>query len=792
MSYKKLHALLEKPFVLADGAMGTMLQKSGLKLGERPDLLAITHPELIESIHRAYVGAGSDIIYTNTFGATEGKLAGSGYTSEEVVAAAVACAKRAAGTQALVALDMGPTGDVVTLGGPDAFEKAYRMYAAMVRAGEKAGADLAVIETMADLAEVRAALLAVRENSTLPAIVTMTFEKSGRTFLGCSLASMAHTLTNMGADIIGINCSLAPQEIFPLAQELCALTPLPVLIKANAGLPESDGSYVLDAETFAQGMLPYADIGVQCMGGCCGTSPDTIRALKKVLSGRTRPARTVKPISAVCSAAHTVSLGGDVRIVGERLNPTGKKRFRQALETGDMDYILSQALAQCDAGAEILDVNVGIPGIDEAAVMRRVVTELQSVVQTPLMLDSSRPEALEAGLRAYHGVAIINSVHAEEESLNTILPLARKYGAYVVGLTVGESGVPSTCEERVALALRIRDAARSYGIDDARLLIDCLTLTVSAQQEQAAETLEALRTMRDQYGLHTVLGVSNISFGLPERGVLNRTFLALALQNGLSAAIINPNAQDMTDTIFAWRVLSANDVHAGAYIDRMASRTATEKPAADTGSIHTLQSAVLRGLGAEAARLTRTLLQEKDAMAIIEEELIPALEQAGASFEAGRTFLPQLIQSAAAAQEAFGVIHTAMAQTDAPVLERGRIVLATVKGDVHDIGKNIVKTLLENYGYRIIDLGRDVSAETIVKTVCEQDVPLVGLSALMTTTVESMREAITALRNCGHPCFIMAGGAVLTEEYAKDIGADAYARDAQSAVSIARRVFGDK
>jgi len=774
------------PVLILDGAMGTVLQQRGLPPGGQPELLNLTNPDLLRSVYRDYIAAGSQVIYANTFGANALKLRRTGYSVEEIVTAAVSVAREAAaGTETLVALDVGPLGELLEPMGSLSFERAYGLFREMMEAGVKAGADLIVIETMTDLSEARAALLAAKEHTDLPVFVTMSFEANGRTFTGCTVASMARTLEGLGADAIGLNCSLGPDLLAPLLREVCENTRLPVIAKPNAGLPDPvTGKYDMDAESFAQALLPCLEAGVTVFGGCCGTSPDYIRALCTALAGKTPAPRRYDAVGFACTAVTPCRLDG-VRIIGERVNPTGKKRFQQALLEQDLDYILDVAVAQEDAGADILDVNVGYPGVDEVDMLPRVVKKLQSAVSLPLQLDSSNPAALEAGLRVYNGKAIVNSVNGEGEVLERILPIVKKYGAAVVGLTLDKKGIPRTAEERVTIARRILDATLSYGIPKEDVFIDCLTLTVSAQQEQAAETLKAVRAVREELGLQTGLGVSNISFGLPNRGLVSRTFLVQALTAGLTLPILNPNQTDMMDAVAAFRVLSGEDTACRAYIDRFA-QDAAPAPAAAAGQL-TLEDAVIRGLKAEAAKLAKSALETEDELSVVEGRLIPALDAVGEGYEKGRIFLPQLLSAAQAAQAVFEVIRTALAERGGAPVKKGTVVVATVQGDIHDIGKNIVKTVLENYGYDIIDLGRDVAPERIADAA--EGVRLVGLSALMTTTLPAMEETVKRLLALPQPPVVMVGGAVVTPEYAAGLGAR-YARDAREAVEITREVLG--
>ena len=791
--------------VLLDGAMGTMLQAAGLPLGARPEALNLEDPALIESIHARYAAAGSRILCANTFGASAHKLAGSGYTVEQVVDAAIRCARRAAQPYgSLVALDIGPLGELLEPAGTLPFEEAVEAFAEIVRAGAAAGADLILCETFTDLYELKAALLACRENCGLPVLASMSFEAGGRTFTGCGVESFAAAARGLGADALGINCSLGPKEILPMARALCGAVPgdYPVFVKPNAGLPRADGSgYDITPQLFAMQMKPYRELGLFAAGGCCGTTPDFIRALHRVFDG-CAVGREARPLpSVLCTPVQRVVVDG-ITVVGERINPTGKKRFQQALREGDMDYVLAQAISQAESGAAVLDVNVGAPGVDEPALMEQVVKALQSVVSLPLQLDSSNAAALERGLRVYNGKPIVNSVNGEQAVLDKLLPLCKKYGAAVVGLTMDEQGIPKTAAGRVAIAARIRDAALAAGIPLEDIYIDCLTLTASAQQEDVMATLDALRACKEELGVRTVLGVSNISFGLPCRPYLNTTFLTMAMYAGLDLAIMNPASEEMMGAVYAYGVLSGRDKQSGRYIARYAGRTMPSQaaqPAAPQasapeetsagGPYAPLMKAVEQGLKGEAAAHTRALLAGHEPLDLVDHALIPALDAVGAGYEKGTLFLPQLLQSASAAQAAFEEIKAAVAKNGAPGASKGKIVLATVKGDVHDIGKNIVRVILENYGFEVLDLGRDVPPEKVVEAVRESGARLVGLSALMTTTLKSMAETIEALHKAKLDCKVMVGGAVLTERYALEIGADWYAKDAKRSADIAKEFY---
>ena len=788
--------------------MGTMLQASGLKLGARPEELNIENPALIESIHGMYAAAGSRIVNANTFGASAHKLADSKYSLEEIIAAGIGCCKRACAPYgALTALDVGPLGELLEPSGTLAFEDALNEYARIVRAGVSAGADLIFFETFTDLYELKAALLAAKENSTLPVLASMSFEAGGRAFTGCTVESFGVTARGLGADAVGINCSLGPKEIFPMAKRLTEALPgdFPVFVKPNAGLPRADGSgYDITPQIYAIQMKPYRELGLFAAGGCCGTTPEFIKLLNGVFAD-CKPGRPAHPMpSVLCTPVNYLTVDG-ITVVGERINPTGKKRFQQALREGDMNYVLEQAVSQVEAGAQVLDVNVGAPGVNEPVLMEQVVKALQSVVSLPLQLDSSHANALERGLRVYNGKPIVNSVNGEPEVLAKVLPLCKKYGAAVVGLAIDKRGILSSAEDRVEIAKRIKKAALEAGIPQEDIYIDCLTLTASAQQADVMATVEALAACKKELGVRTILGVSNISFGLPCRPYLNTTFLTLAMYAGLDLAIMNPSSEEMMAAIYSYNVLTNRDKQSTEYIARYANRVpastalakaavaqaaAPEADATVSGPYAPLMKAVEKGLKGEAAARTKALLEEKQPLELVDEALIPALDIVGVKYEKGTLFLPQLLQAASAAQSAFDEIKTAIAKNGGEGASKGRIVLATVKGDVHDIGKNIVRVILENYGFEVIDLGRDVPIETVVNTVREKDVHLVGLSALMTTTLKSMEETIAALHEAKLDCKIVVGGAVLTPEYAEKIGADWYAKDAKKTADIAKEFFG--
>ncbi len=778
-------------FIILDGATGTLLQKSGLKLGELPEILNFTNEDLIRNVHHKYLKAGSNIICANTFGANKHKLQNSPFSVTEVIEKGILLAKtEAKAYNASVALDIGPIGELLEPSGVLSFENAYEIFKEMMVIGEKSGADLILIETMTDLYEVKAAVLAAKENTSLPVFVTMTFEQNGRTFQGVGIENMAITLEGLGVDAIGINCSLGPKEILPLMKELSKNTRLPLIAKPNAGLPNPQtGEYDIDSDEFAEIMSEYAKIGVTFLGGCCGTDDIFIEKLKEKVQKVTPIKRQFTPKTRVCSGTKVVTVDS-VKVIGERINPTGKKRFQLALKENDMNYILKQASEQIDAGADILDVNVGVPGLDEVTLMSQVVKQIQSISSIPLQIDASKFETLESGLRAYNGKPILNSVNGEEANLHKILPLAKKYGALVVGLTIDEDGIPKTAEKRIEIAKKILNTALFYGINKEDILIDCLTLTVSAEQSQCFETLNAMKFIRGELGLNLVLGVSNISFGIPNRELINQTFLTLAMNYGLTLPIINPNIKPLMDTISAYNVLSSIDIDSVNFIERFSNLSEEIKP--KNNSKLTIEDAISKGLNDDVFTITKELLQTKTPLEIVNNILIPTLDVIGQNFEKGDIFLPQLIRSANASCVAFEVIKTELANNNEQQILKEKIILATVKGDVHDIGKNIVKVILENYGYQIIDLGKDVPFEKIIDAAIKNDVKLIGLSALMTTTVESMRETIIEVKKTIKDVQIMVGGAVLTEEYAKKIGADFYAKDAKQSADIAKGVFNER
>ena len=788
MTQKKLLAeILKENIVLLDGGTGSQYQLRGAT--EASELLNFTRPDIVKDVSRSYISAGSRIFTTNTFGCNRLKLEGSKYTTAETVKTAVALALEARGDRkdVLVALDIGPLGRMLQPVGDVTFEEAYDIFSEIVSAG--AGADLVLCETMSDLLEIKAAVLAVKENSDLPVIASLTFEPSGRTFTGCTPAAAAITLQGLGVSAVGVNCSLGPKDLFGVLKEMSEVTQLPLMLKANAGLPDPvTNTYGLAPAEFAAQCRRFLDIGVKFFGGCCGTTPAHIKELARELRDAVPAVREVQAVTRVCSSSRVCDITRP-RIIGERLNPTGKKDFKEALKAGDFDYIAARALEQVRAGADILDVNVGLPEIDERATMVRVVKMLAAVTDTPLQIDSTRADVIEAALRVYGGKAIVNSVNGETAVLERILPVVKKYGAAVIGLTLDADGIPPKAEARVAIAEKILDKCLSYGIPRGDVIIDCLTLTASAQQSAVLETLNAVEHITKELGLKTVLGVSNISFGLPERELLNSTFLTMALDRGLSLAIINPNSLAMTEAIRAHALLAGFDVNSAEFIAaHSGSKTfAAVRPNAEI----TVSEAIRSGLKTDAAKLTEKLLAEgMPPLDIVDNELVPTLDKIGLEYEKGKLFLPQLILSAETAGICFDVIKKAVARDGKTAEEKGTIVLATVRGDIHDIGKNIVKVLLDNYGYRVVDLGKDVPPSDIAAAVAKHDSTLVGLSALMTTTLPAMESTVKLLKQQSPHCRVMVGGAVLTHLYADMIGADYYGRDAKSAVDIAKAHFG--
>lgn len=784
---------IKENIIVFDGAMGTMLQKLGLKISDLPEELNVLESEKIINIHRKYVDAGAKVITTNTFGANEIKLKQSEFSVERIIDKAIDNVKKARGNKEIfIALDIGPIGQLLEPMGTLKFEEAYEIFKGQVIQGEKSGADIILIETMTDLYEAKAAILAAKENTNLPVFCTMTFEKNKRTFTGCTPVSMVLTLEGLGVDALGVNCSLGPNELEDIVDEIIKYSSVPIMVQPNAGLPTvKDGKtiYNIKPKEFAAFQRSIVEKGVRIVGGCCGTTDEFIREIVYSLKDVQVKKLKEKNICGVCSSTKAVLIDG-VKIIGERINPTGKKLFKEALRNNDIDYILKEAIGQVESGADILDVNVGLPEIDEEETMKKVIKEIQSIIDTPLQIDSNNSKVIEKALRVYNGKAIVNSVNGEDKVLDNVLPLIKKYGAAVVALTLDDKGIPKKAEERLKIAEKIVNKALDYGIKREDIFIDCLVLTASAQQEDVRETLKAVTLVKEKLKVKTILGVSNISFGLPNRELINKTFLAMSLQSGLDLPILNPNNKEMINIINAFKVLNNQDIGAANYIEMYANETSNSKEVKTQKSNLNLKEIVIKGIKEEAYSKTKELLKDRAELSIINEELIPALDEVGEKYEKGIIFLPQLIQSAETVKKAFAAIKEKLREDNSPKINKGKILMATVKGDIHDIGKNIVKVILENYGFDIIDLGKDVEVERIVEEVKKNNIKLVGLSALMTTTVNSMKDTIKALKDSGIDCKTFVGGAVLNEEYAEMINADYYAKDAKEAVDIAKRFFG--
>ncbi len=786
-----IRALLGSRVLFFDGGMGTLLQQRGLAPGELPESWNLTHPEEVLAIHRDYLAAGADFITANTFGANRLKLHGEPYSVPELTAAGVRLARQAvelSGRPAFVALDVGPTGKLLQPMGDLPFEEAVAAFQETVKAGVEAGADCVIIETMSDLGEIKAAVLAAKECCGLPVFVTMVFDERRRLLTGADIPAAVAMLEGLRVDALGLNCGFGPKQMLPLMDELESCCSIPILVSPNAGLPvvvDGQTVYNVPPEEFASDMAEIVRKGAWMVGGCCGTTPEHIRAEAAACKGILPRLLPDNRRTVVSSGNMAVEIGGRPVVIGERINPTGKKRFKQALREGDIDYLLNEGLKQVDSGADILDVNVGLPEIDEVEMMRRTVQELQGVLNLPLQIDTTSPAAMEAAMRAYVGKPMVNSVNGKEEVMESVFPLVQQYGGVVVALTIDEGGIPEDAEGRLAIAEKIVRRAADFGIGREDIVVDALTMTVSSDQRAAEVTLQALKLIKERLGVKTVLGVSNVSFGLPRREVINSAFLTLALSAGLDAAILNPGSERMMEMIAAYGALSGKDAHCAGYIARMGAEPSPQPQPA--GQVMSLSQAVARGMKAEAVAGTRQLLSEKAPMEVINGVLIPALDAVGKGFEQGTVFLPQLLMSAEAAGAAFDFLKEEMRRTGTAGEKKGKIVIATVKGDIHDIGKNIVRVLLENYGFDVIDLGKDVPPETVVETVLREKVKLVGLSALMTTTVPAMEETIRQLRAADPAIRVVVGGAVMTREYADRIGADCYAPDAMATVYYAQK-----
>lgn len=803
---------LGKRILFFDGGMGTMLQKYGMKSGEIPELLNIKNPEILLKIHSEYLQAGADIITTNTFGVNSFKLENTGFTVDEIVKASISLVQKAIAEQNFsdkkyVALDIGPSGKLMEPLGPLSFEDAYNLFKEVAIAGEKHGADLVIIETMSDTYEIKAAILAVKENTSLPIFATMTFDENGHTLTGSDVVGMIALLEGLGVDCLGINCGLGPVQIKSLYDQMKDFVSIPVMFQPNAGMPvyeNGETRYNINAEQFANYMVEYAKEGTWVLGGCCGTTPEHIAKTVELCKNTTPLPLSNKDISLISSYSDVVELGKGPKIVGERINPTGKKKFKEALKNDDINYILDEALTQKEKGAHILDVNVGLPEINECEMMCKAVKAIQGILNTPLQIDSSSSEVLDKALRLYNGKAMINSVNGKQEVMKEVFPLVKKYGGVVVALTLNEDGIPGSAEARYKIAENIVNTAKEYGIDKKNIIIDPLTLTLSAQQEDAYETIKALSMIKKGLGVKTILGVSNISFGLPQREIMNSTFFAIALNAGLDACIINPCSESMMNAYRSFNALAGYDKNCVNYVEYFASYVPittttpaqiknTDKSDKTTENNNTnltpLQSLIVKGLKDSAYSMTAEHLKDTIPMDIINNEIVPALDIVGKGYESGKLFLPQLMMSAETVKQSFAAIKEFLNNSGEKTISKGTIIMATVKGDIHDIGKNIVTALLENYGYEVIDLGKDVDPEIIVKTVKEKNVKLVGLSALMTTTVASMEQTIKTLRAEGCDCKVMVGGAVLNQDYADMIGADFYGKDALASVNYANSLF---
>ncbi len=788
---------LGKELLFFDGGMGTLLQAEGLQPGELPETWNIERKETIRKIHQSYFEAGSDIVLTNTFGANALKFHDENCSLKGIIDAAVENVRFGAkagirdGRDYYVALDIGPTGKLLKPLGDLSFEDAYEAFKEVVQYGEKAGADLIHIETMSDTYEVKAAVLAAKENTNLPVFATMIFDDKGKLLTGGDVPSVVALLEGLRVDALGINCGMGPKQMLPILQQIAQYTSLPIIVKPNAGLPKQrDGQtyYDVTPDVFAKQLQEIVKAGACVIGGCCGTTPKHIRAMISACKDLEMTKPTFKNHTIVSSYGKAVELGDMPVIIGERINPTGKSKFKQALKEHNLDYILKEGITQQDKGAHILDVNVGLPDIDEVVMMKEVVRELQSVTSLPLQIDTVDTEAMEQAMRIYNGKPMVNSVSGKQESMNAVFPLIQKYGGVVIGLTLDENGIPKTAKGRLEVAGKIIEEAKKYGIDKKDIVIDVLTMTISSEPNGAKTTLEALKMVRDTYGVRTALGVSNISFGLPSRPVINANFYTMAMQNGLTAGIINPSSEDMMRSYHSYCALMNYDTNCENYI----AHYGNQEPARTTvpaGQQIDLKTAIEKGLKEDAYQTTVALVKTKEPLEIINTYLIPALDTVGKGFEKGTVFLPQLLMSADAAKSSFAVLKEELEKNGGEEKEKEKVILATVKGDIHDIGKNIVKVLLENYSFEVIDLGKDVAPECIVETVLEKEVKLVGLSALMTTTVVSMEETIRQLREKAPDCKVMVGGAVLNQEYADMIGADFYGKDAMQSVYYAQKIL---
>ena len=788
---------LGEELLYLDGAMGTLLQAAGLQAGECPEIWNITKSELLVDIHKQYFEAGSNIVLTNTFGANPIKFTSAQYALEDIITKAVSNAKKAAeiaqgNKKRYVALDIGPTGQLMEPFGTLSFEAAYKAFSEIVSFGVKAGADLIYIETMSDTYEMKAAVLAAKEHSDLPVVATFMFDETGKLLTGADVLSAVALLEGLRVDALGMNCGLGPKQMYPIIKEIAKYSSLPLVVKANAGLPKQRGNetyYEVEPNIFAKEMKEMLSLGVTCLGGCCGTSPSHIQELICACKSAVCQPNTKKNKTLVGSYGAGVEIGEKPIIVGERMNPTGRKALKQALQENRFDVILQEGIAQEEQGAHILDINAGLPDIDEEKVLTQVVAKLQGITSLPLQIDTSDIKAMESAMRIYNGKPMVNSVNGKQESMDEVFPLIKKYGGVVIALVLDETGIPADAKGRVRIAKKIINEAKKYGIEKKDIIVDALAMTISSEPNGAKVTLETLTCLREEVGVHTILGVSNISFGLPSRATINSHFYSLALQAGLSVGIINPLSKGMKDSYYSYCALMNYDENCMHYIEEYKDKITGAEVRQTRSEEMTLYTAIKKGLKEDAIALSKREVQEKAPLEVIQSMLIPALDVVGKGFEQGNIFLPQLLMSAEAAKAAFRVLKENMGADAREENQAGKVILATVKGDIHDIGKNIVKVLLENYGFAVIDLGKDVNPEKVVDTAIREDIELIGLSALMTTTVTNMETTIKLIREKKPNCKVMVGGAVLNQEYADMIGADFYGKDAMQSVEYAKRVL---
>lgn len=788
----ELEKILNKKVIVFDGAMGTMIQREGLVGGEIPDLYNVENPEIVKKIQKEYVDAGADIITTNTFGSNSFKLNETPYSVDTVISAAVNIIKEIRKDQ-LIALGLSSTGKLLEPIGSLTFEDAYNTFKEQVIAGVNAGADIILLETFSDLQETRAAILACKENSSVPVFCTMTFQDNGRTLTGTDPKTFVNVVQDLGIDVLGVNCSLGPKEIAPIVEEILEYSLLPVMVQPNAGLPVLENNetvFKLTKEEYVDQLKPLMEKGIAVVGSCCGSDPSFTKLIKKTFGRQIVKQRNVKRRTVACSSTESVFMDKRIKIIGERINPTGKKKIKQALIENKFDYIINEAIDQINSGADILDVNVGLPSIDEKTVMLNVLKELDGVINAPLQIDSSNIEVLEAACRSYNGKTIINSVNGKKEIMDLVFPIAKKYGASLVALTLDEEGIPTTCEKRVEIAEKIIKEAKKHGIAEERLLIDNLVLTASAQQEGVIETLKSIGKIKNKYNIRTTLGASNVSFGLPNRHMLNKTFLVMALTYGLDAPITDPTTLDIVDHIKSFEVLNYLDVESTEYIAYMDSRQIDNY---SNNKLFTkskdIKNIIVNGLKDEIEEVTINLLEKEEPLFLVDNYIIPSLDEVGNLYNDGKIYLPQLIRSAETVKKSFDLIKIKINESGLSNLKSNKIIIATVKGDIHDIGKNIVKVILENYGYDVIDLGKDVPIDVIIDNIKKYDIKLVGLSALMTTTVVNMQETICKIKEEKLDCKILVGGAVLTPEYAETINADFYCKDARETAEVANNFF---